>query len=289
MTVQCKSLSLYLELVKQIQLLSQQKKLHLIDPPRLFVRIRGTIMMISIFLHFWLALVIAVEAPIRPPRVGTPLPGKYIVKLNRRNFNENYKTSRKLLKKEPAHVYRIGNFNGFAAELTDEVVKQLRRSPGVCSPKTDGETGSNEYPQVEYIEQDAIAGTAIKQSLTHLPKKTYVTQSSSTWGLARISRRSIGSSSYTYDNSGGADTCVYVIDTGIDVTHPDFEGRATFLANFAGDNLNTDGNGHGTHCAGTIGSRTYGVSKNAKLFAVKVLDSSGAVRPCSPLGLFPCR
>jgi subtilisin family serine protease len=71
---------------------------------------------------------------------------------------------------------------------------------------------------------------------------------------------------------------VYVIDTGIAITHPEFGGRATFLANFAGDGSNTDDNGHGTHCAGTIGSRTYGVAKNTNLFAIKVLNASGVVR-----------
>jgi subtilisin family serine protease len=54
----------------------------------------------------------------------------------------------------------------------------------------------------------------------------------------------------------------------------EFEGRASWLANFA-DNSDTDGQGHGTHCAGTIGSKTYGVAKKTKLFAVKVLDDNG--------------
>lgn len=67
-----------------------------------------------------------------------------------------------------------------------------------------------------------------------------------------------------------------MIDTGIYTAHPEFEGRATFLANYAGDGSNTDGNGHGTHVAGTIGSKTYGVAKKTKLYAVKVLDASGS-------------
>ena len=50
------------------------------------------------------------------------------------------------------------------------------------------------------------------------------------------------------------------------------------MANYAGDGQNADGNGHGTHVAGTIGSKTYGVAKKTKLYAVKVLDSSGSVR-----------
>lgn len=131
--------------------------------------------------------------------------------------------------------------------------------------------------QVEYLEQDAVV-TASLGEIEHLERRAYVTQSSSTWGLSRISHRARGSTSYTYDSSAGADTCVYVIDTGIAVTHPEFEGRATFAANFAGDGSDTDDNGHGTHCAGTVGSKTYGVAKNTKLFAVKVLNASGVVR-----------
>jgi subtilisin family serine protease len=77
----------------------------------------------------------------------------------------------------------------------------------------------------------------------HLDKRTYITQASATWGLTRISHQYRGMTTYVYDNSAGAGTCAYVIDTGISTTHPEFEGRATFLANFAGDGSNTDGNG----------------------------------------------
>ena len=112
-----------------------------------------------------------------------------------------------------------------------------------------------------------------------LDKKALTTQTGATWGLGRISHVNKGSTSYIYDTSAGAGTCAYIIDTGIYTAHPDFGGRATFLANYAGDGSNTDGNGHGTHVAGTIGSTTYGVAKQTKLYAVKVLDSSGSVRP----------
>jgi subtilisin family serine protease len=74
---------------------------------------------------------------------------------------------------------------------------------------------------VESIEQDAI----VKANLGEVEKRAYVTQSSSTWGLARISSVNKGKTSYTYDSTAGAGTCVYVIDTGISTTHPEFEGR----------------------------------------------------------------
>lgn len=113
-----------------------------------------------------------------------------------------------------------------------------------------------------------------------------MTQSPSTYGLGRISQRSPEISSYTYDSSAGTGTCAYVIDTGIDTSHPEFEGRALFLANFAGDGLNSDGNGHGTHVAGTLGSKTYGVAKKTKLYAIKVLKSDGSVSCLLSMSIF---
>lgn len=67
----------------------------------------------------------------------------------------------------------------------------------------------------------------------------------------------------------------YVIDTGIDIKHPEFGGRAKWGNNFV-DNLDTDCNGHGTHVAGLIGSESYGMCTNANLLAVKVLSCSGS-------------
>lgn len=66
-----------------------------------------------------------------------------------------------------------------------------------------------------------------------------------------------------------------VIDTGIDIKHPEFEGRAKWLGNFI-DNQDFDGNSHGTHCSGLIGSKTFGVCKDANLYAIKVLGSDGS-------------
>jgi subtilisin family serine protease len=51
---------------------------------------------------------------------------------------------------------------------------------------------------------------------------------------------------------------------------------ATALIDFSGESNNIDGDGHGTHVAGTIGSKTYGVAKKTRLYSVKVLDSYGS-------------
>ena len=216
-------------------------------------------MQLSLLLSLLPALALAAPAPIIQPRAGSPIPGRYIVRLKNENLQTALENALKLLPKDPAHVYQFEGFSGFAAEINDNVVKLLQALPGVS-----------------YIEQDAVIKANLGE-IENVEKRAYTTQSSATWGLGRISHQSPGTSSYTYDSTAGSGTCVYVIDTGIYTAHPEFEGRASFLANFAGDGQNSDGNGHGTHCAGTVGSKTYGVAKKAKLFAVKVLDASGSV------------
>lgn len=74
---------------------------------------------------------------------------------------------------------------------------------------------------------------------------------------------------------------VAIIDTGIDLTHPDLyvAGDVTFVK---GTRNGSDDNGHGTHVAGIVGAKTgdargvRGVAPNARLYAVKVLNKSGS-------------
>jgi hypothetical protein len=108
-------------------------------------------------------------------------------------------------------------------------------------------------------------------------------QSSMPWHLDRVVKRDLPlDNTFEYNSPGSChknkdvDIHTYIVDTGIDVKHPEFEGRATWLANFAGDGKNTDCNSHGTHCAGLVGSKSYGVCKDAKLFGVKVLNCEGS-------------
>lgn len=202
-------------------------------------------------------LPIVLGAPIIEPRAGQVIPGKFIVKMKNEVLQDALEAALELLDTTAEHKFQFGNFKGFSAQMSDKIVQLIAALPGV-----------------EYIEKDAIVQHFAPAQ--ELVDRAYVTQSSSTWGLGRISHVNAGTSSYTYDSSAGSGTCSYVIDTGIYTAHPEFEGRATFLANYAGDGQNSDGNGHGTHVAGTIGSKTYGVAKATKLYAVKVLDASGS-------------
>ncbi|MFJ9590384.1 S8 family peptidase [Streptomyces acidicola] len=102
-------------------------------------------------------------------------------------------------------------------------------------------------------------------------------QNPPSWGLDRIDQTNPPlDKSYTWPESAGKGVTVYVIDTGIRITHKDFGGRASYGWDFVGgDKAAADGNGHGTHVAGTAVGTKYGVAKKAKVVAVRVLDNDG--------------
>lgn len=97
------------------------------------------------------------------------------------------------------------------------------------------------------------------------------------WGYARLG----GPALNTYNQGSGV--VIAVIDTGVDATHPDLEGKVLD----GWDSMNKDGkgtrdpNGHGTHIAGIIaatpnnGIGVAGLAPGVKILPVRVLDSSG--------------
>jgi len=179
---------------------------------------------------------------------GEPIPNQYIVVLDR-DVSDVPGLAKKLSAASGGkvkHLYRAA-IKGFSVTLPDGA------SPSAL--------GAN--PAVAYVEPDQVV-------------RASETQSPATWGLDRIDQRDRPlDNSYTYATDGSGVT-VYIIDTGIEVSHSQFGGRAV-----AGFDAVTEGgaaadcNGHGTHVAGTVGGTTYGVAKSARLVAVRVLDCQG--------------
>lgn len=100
-----------------------------------------------------------------------------------------------------------------------------------------------------------------------------------TWGINRVHAPA------AWDTTEGKDVKVAVIDTGIDMNHPDLQGKVDggYSAIKKSENPDDymDDNGHGTHVSGTIAARrdgkgVVGVAPKARLYAVKVLDADGS-------------
>jgi len=98
-----------------------------------------------------------------------------------------------------------------------------------------------------------------------------------TWGLNRIGADQRG--------RAGAGATIFVLDTGVRVSHQEFSGRAVpALDMTVGNPLECNGDmscagdrqGHGTHCAGTAAGESFGVAPSAAVQSVKVLSDRGS-------------
>ncbi|KAI0077286.1 serine protease [Panus rudis PR-1116 ss-1] len=153
--------------------------------------------------------------------------------------------------------WRSDVLHGFAGKFSEAGLNLLHANPDVKSVQED---------HVVYAAQGNIT-----------------TQFDAPWGLSRMSQDAPLSNPnefdlnfpYSYNFHAGVGADIYIVDTGINIDHVEFGGRARWGATF-GSNVDADENGHGTHVAGIAASYRYGVAKAANLIAVKVLGESGS-------------
>jgi subtilisin family serine protease len=140
------------------------------------------------------------------------------------------------------YVYR-GALQGFEVSLDEAAAQRLAADPAVA-----------------YVEQNSVVRLQDSQFDPPL-------------GLDLLDQRGAPLDNwYTYPTTA-PNVRVYVIDSGIQATHVDFEFRVTDGPSFGTTQpANTDCMGHGTHVAGIIGSATYGVAKGVTLTPVRVFD-----------------
>ncbi|KAI0121326.1 subtilisin-related protease [Xylariales sp. AK1849] len=143
-----------------------------------------------------------------------------------------------------------------------------------------------------HFDDATLASIRAAQTVAYVEPNQYVhlhgeieEQTGSTWGLDLLSHNSTRpprdnphpeNFSYLHDPQAGRDMWAYVIDTGVRVTHEDFGGRAFLGYDVHGSRYeHTDGDGHGTHVAGTIAGSRYGVCKQCKIMSVKMFGIPG--------------
>jgi proprotein convertase subtilisin/kexin type 9 len=130
-------------------------------------------------------------------------------------------------------------------------------------------------PAVDYVEEEGFA---------------VGTQSIPEWHLDRLDQIDpmLDNSYWPIGDAQGID--VYVLDTGINYEHEEFEYRAKYAGrdptdeynanNFPESNMvrqyGNDCNGHGTHVASLCGGKTYGSAKKVTLYSVRVLGCNNA-------------
>ncbi|MDP9430731.1 MAG: S8 family serine peptidase [Actinomycetota bacterium] len=191
--------------------------------------------------------VLAVPAAAASPHTPGTVPGAWIVTLDA--GESPYRVSADHAREHGAqvdHVYRH-TLRGYAARMSDGAVDRIARDPRVAS-----------------VQRDRVV-TASAQTVPT--------------GIYRIDADT--SSTSAGSGNGSVDVDVAVIDTGIDTTHPDLNLAGGKNCVKGGKNTYDDGNGHGSHVAGTIGAKddgigVVGVAPGARLWAVRVLDNRGS-------------
>jgi subtilisin family serine protease len=152
------------------------------------------------------------------------------------------------------HVYSVA-IQGFAADLPPQALERVRAA----------------NPNIAYCEQDQVLTIPpIRAAAPPSGGGSVQPAQETPWGIARV-------------NGGAAGTfaTAWVIDTGIDFTHPDLNVDRTRSRSFIRDTSPVDQNGHGTHVAGTIAALdnaigVIGVAPGAPVVAVRVLDRRGS-------------
>ncbi|GAA4010614.1 hypothetical protein GCM10022280_04840 [Sphingomonas swuensis] len=203
---------------------------------------------------------VAIAGPAAAERPGDKIEGSYICVFKAREVNRGQAQAEanraaQSVGARVKHVYSVA-LRGFAADLPAQAVERMQAN----------------NPNIEYCEQDQVVTTGpIRADAPPSGGGGAQPAQETPWGIARVS----GGAAGTFGTA-------WVIDTGIDFTHPDLSVDTARSRSFLSrDTSPVDQNGHGTHVAGTIAALNnsigvIGVAPGARVVAVRVLDRRGS-------------
>lgn len=205
-------------------------------------------------------------------KVTNAIPDQYVVIFNDSSMSPaNVKmVSRSLASKASGEVLfeYSSSVRGLALKATSDGISKIANDSRVRAVYQDGFTSVSESPVATGTDDPEVEAYTTRSIPS--PPNTY-------WGLDMIDQSTLPLDHKYHYTRTGAGVQAYIIDTGILKTHTQFTGRVLDGKSFVGDNHGTnDCNGHGTHVAGIVGGKTYGVAKDVELVPVRVLDCNGS-------------
>lgn len=118
------------------------------------------------------------------------------------------------------------------------------------------------FPAIEYVEEETVA-----KGMQEVP-----------WHLDRLDQQTLPLNQQYWPLGTGKGVDLYILDSGINFAHEEFENRAKYsgydpMDRYKRENREgTDCHGHGTHVASLAAGKTYGVAKDVRVYSVRVLD-----------------
>lgn len=153
------------------------------------------------------------------------------------------------------HFYHFSTFCGYALKIVDNTGDALNFQ----NPDNPAINSGQAFLAFVRAQQDVLS----VQSDKIIQVAGRASQFDAPWNLQRICQRFYPLNPkklFVYDDRAGSNVDVYVMDSGILLSHPEFGGRARLGINLSGEpDEPQDVSGHGTHVAGIIGSQTYGI------------------------------
>lgn len=196
--------------------------------------------------------------------IPSALCDSYIVRLKKPHTTSTLlKNLRGRIKDRVKEKFSFGSFEGFVGDFDSEWVKILKKNPLVrIKIKSSNTQISDVCPDVPVTAFDVKVQSGAPNHLSRI---------SHTLPLHEIQEREF----YYEEQHQGQNVNAYVLDSGVVVSHTEFEERASHGKDFTSTGL-SDTSGHGTHVAGVIGSKTFGVAKKINIISVKCLDETGS-------------